>query len=310
MELNYDNLVTANESVLAALHVDCTEEELQVNMSYMKDADSVRADIAVTNLKLTVLKVEKAQEEEKNKTPSRPHPVSDMQMKCQLEGLKIQHFSGNIRDYPGWKISFQFAMRKYCQDEEEQLQRLKEAVLPPVRKKIIHCQSVVSAFEILDQNYGNSDELMTLFLRDIKSCKPLRNGDDKSLKIFASEIRSFITRMRDLNKKHDLKSDYIVVDLIDKLIPEDQYTFKSYCHDKDLPKYLETLVNWLGDEAQLRSSVFDDTRKSYKVSASNSVTFKPPQKFKAISQPCLLKCDASHTLKDCPAFYVLKVADR
>ena len=212
MDIMYHKIVSANNSVIDELADDCPESEAEENINYLSEINKKRAEIT-TVMKQLLYDVTK-QENDAKKSRSPPAIEKPKPVKCQLERLKVQQFNGNVRDYPSWKLNFRHCMAKYCLDEDEQLQRLKEAILPPVHKEITHCLTIQSAYEILDQSYGNEDELMTLLLHDIKSCQPIKHSNFKSLKSFAAEIRAFITRVKDLNKTCDLKAEYVLVDIM------------------------------------------------------------------------------------------------
>ena len=122
-----------------------------------------------------------------------------------------------------------------------ELQLLEDPAHPPASKEIIFCFTTQSAFEILDQRYGDEDELMSLLLHDIKSCPPLKTTGCKSLKTFAGKIREFIVRVKDLKKDSDLRADYLHIDVINKLPWEDIHRYKVYCRDKQIQKSLESL---------------------------------------------------------------------
>jgi len=319
MESCYDALVSANDAVISQLAEDCPEEELAVQINYLDDVNKARSKITpvIKNILTSVSPV------------SLPSPVIQPAIntpKCYLERLKVPVFSGNIREYPSWKCAFQNAMTKYCPDEEEQIQRLKDAVKSDAHKEILHCMSVDSAFVLLDQNYGNNDELMHLLLRDVKTLKPIKNSNSSSLKSFASDIRSFIIRITDLGKVHDLKADYVILDLLDKLPSEEQYKFKVYCRDKTLTRSMESLANWLSEEAQLRAGCLDsagsartsDSRGGqsarqpsnaggFSSHAASGPPTKPPS---GAGKPCLLGCESYHALRDCAVFKGKDVNDR
>lgn len=309
MEEMYDRIISANDEVIISLSEDCSESEVEENMNYVAEVDKVRAEVTTVMSKLIS---EKMKEDSPTQSMS-PSPVLNQPVKCQLERLKVQQFAGNMRDYPSWKLSFEHCMYKYCPDEDERLQRLKEAVLPPVRKEVAHCLSMKSAMEILDQGYGNEDELMTLLLHDIKSLQPIKYGNFKNLKSFAADIRAFITRVKDLGKDCDLKADYLLVDIMEKLPREDQYKFKVYCRDKEKSKSLESLAKWLSEEAQLRHIVTDEQKKpgcSTSISSNTASAKTENNESTRKNQSCLIECTDSHLLKDCPIFTSKNVAER
>ena len=303
-----NKIVSANNSVIDELADDCPESEVEENINCLSEINEKRAEIT-TVMKQLLYDVTK-QENDAKKSLSAPATEKPKPVKCQLERLKVQQFNGNVRDYPSWKLNFTHCMAKYCLDEDEQLQRLKEAILPPVHKEITHCLTIQSAYEILDQNYGNEDELMTLLLHDIKSCQPIKHSNFKSLKSFAAEICAFITRVKDLNKTCDLKAEYVLVDIMEKLPRDDQYKYKVYCWDKSIQKSLESLAAWITEEAQRRHFVTDDIKRSSSSTYAVSAELQNKESTTSKHYACLLGCNNSHMLKDCPIFKSKNVTER
>ncbi len=122
MESLYDELYISNESVLKNLPSEASDATVEEHINYMNDINESRGKITQIISKI------KADIVTKRQTKVPPVAIQASQpTRSQLERLKVQSFSGNIRDYPSWKQSFTHAMQKYCPDVEEQLQRLKEA---------------------------------------------------------------------------------------------------------------------------------------------------------------------------------------
>lgn len=313
LEQHYDALVSANEKVIALLPNDASETLVEEQMSYMDEINKTRNTVSSDATSLAGMLKEKAILYEKQlHREDTQRPTAPAEVKSHLERLSVPKFSGDLRDYPSWRQTFRHTMAKYCPDNEEQLQRLKEAVSPSVKNDIVHCLSVDTAFKVLDRNYGNEDELMSILLKDIKSCKLAKNGDAKSLKALAFELNNFIVRVTDLGKVHDLKSDYLFVDVLSKLSQEDQYKFKVFCRDKNKMKNISELASWLGEEAYLRVSVVDEGRQNLRGAVTASVVPHSPANYNGPSpiKPCIMKCAERHSLDTCQKFIDLNVDTR
>ena len=67
-------------------------------------------------------------------------------------------------------------MNKYNQDDEEQLQRLQVALTDKceLKKDILTCSTLAAAWKLLEQRYGDINELITLLIKDIKGYNQLK----------------------------------------------------------------------------------------------------------------------------------------
>ncbi len=59
-------------------------------------------------------------------------------------------------------------------------------------------------------------------MNEIKTMKPLKVKDTKSIRNFVTTVRGFILRMEDVGASDEAKSRYVFADILAKLTAEDQ----------------------------------------------------------------------------------------
>ena len=88
-------------------------------------------------------------------------------------------------------------------------------------------------------------------MNDIKTMKPLKVKDTKSIRNLVATVRGFIRRMEDFGASDEAKSRYVFADILAKLIVEDQRAYARNMIDKKKIKSLHTLLEYLEEEEKI-----------------------------------------------------------
>ena len=91
-------------------------------------------------------------------------------------------------------------------------------------------------------------------MNDIKTMKPLKVKDAKSIRNLVATVRVFILRMEDVGASDEAKSRYVFADILAKLTVEDQRAYARSMIDTKKIESLHTLLEYL-EEAKLRQVV-------------------------------------------------------
>ena len=97
-----------------------------------------------------------------------------------------------------------------------------EAIQAPLRYEIECFTTTIAIWEFLDKIFGDDKELIKILMNDIKTMKPLKVQDAKSIRNLVATVRGFILRMEDVGKA---KSRYVFADILAKLTVEDQRAY-------------------------------------------------------------------------------------
>ena len=79
-------------------------------------------------------------------------------------------------------------------------------------------------------------------MNDIKTMKPLKVKDVKSVRNFVATVCGFILRMEDAGASHEAKSKYVFADILAKLTPEEQRAYGWSMIDTKENENLQSLL--------------------------------------------------------------------
>ena len=194
-------------------------------------------------------------------------------------------------------------MNKNSQDEGSQLARLIEAIKPPLKYEIECFTTTEAIWAFLDKLFGDDKELIRILMNEIKTMKPLKVKDTKSIRNFVATVRGFILRMEDVGASDEVKSRYVFADILTKLTAEDQRAYRRSMIDTKKDENLQTLLEYLEEESKLMASGQQWSFKAgfYPLNV-DGVNNDPPG--------CGLGCSQLHGLGYCPAFKKMKVKER
>ena len=214
-----------------------------------------------------------------------------------LEKLSVPVWDGDRKSYATWKNEFNNCMKKYNQDHDEQLQRLRKALPKHLfwTNQIKYSQSITQAWQILDNEFNNKRKLMDEILKDITNLKPIK-CDAKSLARFAAKILSFANNMEQngCSVTESVEAPFIMSQLLSKLDGADNIEFGREMARAHKVENTANLIEWLNNEATLRSRCgktnFDAKSDSYGVEVPN------------LDEICPLGCTSKHLLTACPLY--------
>ena len=221
-----------------------------------------------------------------------------------LERIKVPQFSGNIKNYRTWKRIFSNTMEKNGEDQASQLARLIEAIQPPLRYEVECFTTTGAIWKFLDRLFGDDKELIRILMNDIKTMKPLKAKDTKSIRNFVATVRGCILRMEDVGATDETRSRYVFADILAKLTIEDQRAYGRSMIDTKKDEDLQTLLEYLEEESKLLASSQPEQRslKAGVYPVNMDGVFSP--------NGCGLGCSQLHDLAYCPAFKKMKVKEK
>ena len=175
-----------------------------------------------------------------------------------LEKLSVPTWDGSRKSYTTWKNEFNYWMKKYKQDKEEQLQRLRNA-LPKNSfwtDQVRPSTTIEQAWKILDTEFGDQRKLMDELLKEITNLKPVKS-DSTSLSRYAATILGFVNNMEQNGcaVTNASEAPFVMSQLLSKLDAKDNVEFGREMHRIKKEENVLNLIDWLNREASLRSRV-------------------------------------------------------
>ena len=179
IEVIEDRIVDNQISSDDALYISNRETSTKVKGDYLKCTHSFAA--YQKNCLDTKVKVQKHDQEHVtqhldnvNNALQKMINVLDSKSNNQnhgLEKLAVPTWDGDRKSYATWKHKFNNCMKKYNQDNDEQLHRLRKALPKHLfwTNQVKYCQSISQAWGILDNEFDNKRKLMDEIFKDITS---------------------------------------------------------------------------------------------------------------------------------------------
>ncbi|CAB4041306.1 uncharacterized protein LOC113669263, partial, partial [Paramuricea clavata] len=225
--------------------------------------------------------------------------------KSGLERLSVPSWDGSRRMYPTWRKEFNHWMKKYAQDEDEQLQRFRKALPSHLwwTDQVKTCRTIDQAWKILDIEFSDKRKLMDELLAGISKHDQVKR-DSKSLIRYATTISSYVNDMEanDCMVTSSSEAPFFMSQLLFKLTPSDNAEFGREMKRNKKEESVLGLVEWLYEEAALRSRgklEYDNE------SAEQSRPTEIPE-----DATCPFDCPEEHLLAACPINKKLTVNQR
>ena len=229
-----------------------------------------------------------------------------------LEKLSVPTWDGNRKTYATWKREFRYWMIKYKQDDDEQLQRLRKA-LPKNSfwsDQVKPSTSIEQAWKILDTEFGDERKLMDTLLNEITNLRPVES-DSFSLSHYASRIQSFVNNMEQNGCPVTSSSEapFVMSQLLSKLDGNDNVEFGREMQRTGKGENVSNLIDWLLNEASLRSRIKRETNYQRSNSGIRSDNHANESETNT-DEKCPLGCEIRHLLSACPTYQKVDVNRR
>ena len=103
----------------------------------------------------------------------------------------------------------------------------------------------------LNKLFGDDKELIRILMNEIKTMKPLKVKDGKSIRNFVAVVCGFILRMEDVEASDEVRGRNVFADIMTKLMVEDQRAHRWSMIDTKKDENLQTLLEYLEQESKL-----------------------------------------------------------
>ena len=238
-----------------------------------------------------------------------------------LERLPVPTWDGNRRSYATWKKEFNHAMKKYSQDPDEQLQRFRKAMPKNCwwTEQVKTSKSISQAWTILDVEFEDTRKLMDSLLAEINNLKPVKR-DSKSFTMFATTVQRYVNDMEDngCSVNTSTESPFFMSQLLSKLDSRDNVDFGREMKRMGKDENVKNLLDWLHQEASLRSRGKKDLENDDKAERPQRVVYQRRSDTHTMSastpaqddEVCPLGCTEKHLLQACPVYQSSTVSQR
>ena len=240
-----------------------------------------------------------------------------------LTALKPPSWNGVKADFYTWKRKFVHIMQEaHISDDLTQLCYLQNAQTIPTEYQsyISDCSTLSEVWYRLEERVPR-ETIKYEVIAQFRKVKPLTfKTSPAGLREFVNEVSLFSRRMMDLGFNKSNYSCIIMQDIYERL---DQDTSRRYRNKIELMKEvgkpavedLDSLCDFLRSEATTLelsagvSQLTQDKSEVKKVHSIDGVNEDSPPKDKS-KLKCVLGCDVTHRLIDCPNYTKLKIDER
>lgn len=132
-----------------------------------------------------------------------------------MKALEPPKFSGELRDYPGFKDDFIRIIDHYGKDPFA----LKQCLGGDALKCIAGCENNYDEmFKRLDDHYGDSKKIVDSVISELKTMKPVHEGDNKGFIKIVGKVEECWCDLKRVNLQSEMNTAY-VVSIVEKNLP-------------------------------------------------------------------------------------------
>lgn len=268
-----------------------------------------------------------------DRSPSKPNIEmsinNDLATLIQLQALEdLPKFSGGWKEWPLFIAAYERDLESVTMTERRKLARLEKALSGEARELVLgrltYSKKADEVIDALRHEYGRSDVAAKRLTEEMLKIPSLTHQSRESLKELSVKVSTFALQMGALNRESELKSEFLLDILCDKLVKipalykkwKRMKSEKPYLDVMNFARFVEEERMFLPpsckyDSAPVGSSKQSEIKKGSKIhnahsSDSHDVMFHQPR-----HADCAF-CGAidAHEIYKCPEFKKLEPTER
>ena len=224
-------------------------------------------------------------------------------------------FYGDVRKYFIFKADFQHAVEKYY-SERDAITILRSCLGPEPAKLIEGISSdLKSAWNYLDQNYGDPRIVSDVVTSDIERFKAVQPGEDHRFCDLVNLVRRSYNILKEVKRPQDIDNTHVISLIERKMTKEDLRVWARHIYVQKLEPSMCNFLKWMDEEmtAHFRSGVaIRKTGNSNRPSVNSLVAVgnENPSYDRNKTQKYCYVCNASHYVDKCPRFKAMAPSER
>ena len=234
----------------------------------------------------------------------------------QLERVSIPVFSGDKTTYEGWREAFNACVDKAPVSAVYKLLQLKKYLSGEPLKLVERLGHSSRAYETakdkLNRKYGGKRHQTTMYLKQLESFKPLKDGDSKSFEAFADLLETAVFTLREADRMEELGNGTLYTTIINKLTDKQMVEFLRWSDEKSIEESVESLMQWSLRESEF-SVISSETKLGFNGSAQKAyfvVEEKDSIDSSRNTVPRCSICREDHFVSNCQKFLSMSCSDR
>ena len=214
-------------------------------------------------------------------------------------------FYGDVRKYFIFKADFQHAVEKYC-SARDAISILRSCLGPEPAKLVEGISTDLrSAWNYLDQNYGDPWIMSDIVTSDIERFKAVQTGKDHRFCDLVYLVRRSYNTLKEVKRTQDIDNTLVISLIEHKMTNDDVKIWARHIHSQKLEPSMKNLPKWMDEEmtARLRSGATirktgSTTRPSLNLLGADGNWNSSSERDKNQKQ-CYV-CKANHYVDECP----------
>ena len=223
------------------------------------------------------------------------------------EKPKMPMVYGDVRKYFIFKADFQYAVEKYY-SKKDAISILRSCLGPEPAKLVEGISTdLKSAWNYLDQNYGDSRIVSDVVTSDIERFKAVQTGEDHRFCDLVDLVRRSYNILKEGKRPQDVDNTHVISLIGRKMTKDDVKIWARHIHSQKLEPSMKNLLKWMDEEvtARLRSGATirktgSTTRPSLNLLGADGNGNSSSERDKNQKQ-CYV-CKANHYVDECPRF--------
>ena len=250
--------------------------------------------------------------------------ISSNGVELKLERMKMPVFSGQIREYPSFKVDFERQVMPSVKSNEAAAYVLKSCLKGEPLEIVKNVDDdIKQMWRRLDERYGRSSKLTDAIMYDIKCLRNVAEGDGRRFTEFVNTIERSYRDLSRISMESEISNSTIVSLIEEKLPPSVKSLWCLEISDKDstiddknkFPFLLEFLLKHKRaaeyGSNDLRSSKHTSgpeklnhvqNMKEKKESPAISTDKRPPNANDDDQIPCWIHTNSQHDIRNCKVF--------
>ena len=182
----------------------------------------------------------------------------------QLNRVAIPIFSGDKKNYAGWRAAFDTCVDAAPATAEYKLLQLRNYLRGDALKSIESLGHSSSAYDAakqrLERKFGGERRQIALRLEELESFRPMKDGNAKEVDKLADVLDLLVINLQEAGQMDEMGSGSLYVKVLKKMTETMVTNYKRWADENAKIESLELLRDWVNREAQYKTIAAETVR--------------------------------------------------
>lgn len=248
----------------------------------------------------------------------------------QLKRVAIPVFSGNKKQYVSWKAAFMACIDMAPATKAYKLLQLRQYLTGEALRVIENlghsAMAYDAALERLERKFGGQRRQVAMYLEEIESFRPIREGMAKDIEKFADLLDVAVINLKEVGRHDELRNGSLYYKMQGKLTESMLARYHRWIYEGHQAESMETLREWVLQESEFYTIAYetihgfntslsanqkqkDQRRDKPRTFFGDKQTSKETDVGQSKTRLCII-CDQRHGVWKCWKFERASIPDR